>query len=448
MNTILLHPTDVLFFRDGRPMGGASSGQGAAWPLPNIISHAFHAALHRAQLDGVHKHVPGRSSSQRDYSDANRQLNGRLFGSLTTAGPFPVQVADKQGTSIEPQWFFPRPLDAGMNESTQVSLHPTLLKGNSSLPAPLTHAVGSSQPPSKDQPNPWWSQAAWRAYLHQGNTSPEDFKADTAFSDTEHAFGIGMNPDTQTQDGERIYSAHYLRMRDAWRLGTFALAEDKDFHHPVHGNDLVQALLNGHGTEIIAGGQQRICTASLHAKHGQALPLPIGKTEQFGEKHLVKWVLLTPAIWPQIGEHTGGWLPSWIDMSGKVQLLNGPGKNYAQRHKVPVGQPISARLVAAITGKPIPVTGYALPNTADPERTEGGAKSTHLAVPAGAVYYFECQDESAAQALAAALNWHGAGDTTTIRNRRSTLMGEKGFGLGVCGTWHYHDGTHTQASDT
>ena len=42
----------------------------------------------------------------------------------------------------------------------------------------------------------------------------------------------------------------------------------------------------------------------------------------------------------------------------------------------------------------------------------------------------------AAIALAAALNWHG-GDTagTTIRNRRSTLLGEKGFGLGVCGTW-------------
>ena len=61
MNTILLEPTDVLFFRDGRPMSGSLSGHGAAWPLPNVISHAFHAALHRAALDGVHLHRRGRS---------------------------------------------------------------------------------------------------------------------------------------------------------------------------------------------------------------------------------------------------------------------------------------------------------------------------------------------------------------------------------------------------
>jgi CRISPR-associated protein Cmr3 len=67
------------------------------------------------------------------------------------------------------------------------------------------------------------------------------------------------------------------------------------------------------------------------------------------------------------------------------------------------------------------------------------AKPTHLAVPAGSVYYFECRDPEAARVLAAALNWHGEDTSpTTIKNRRSTLMGEKGFGLGVCGTWDFH----------
>jgi len=103
---------------------------------------------------------------------------------------------------------------------------------------------------------------------------------------------------------------------------------------------------------------------------------------------------------------------------------------------------IAAKLVAAITGKPLPVTGWALPNGTD--RAEGGAKSTHLAVPAGAVYYFECDDEPSAIALAAALNWHGPSQSeistlsSQIQNRRSTLMGEKGFGLGVCGSWNFH----------
>ena len=43
--------------------------------------------------------------------------------------------------------------------------------------------------------------------------------------------------------------------------------------------------------------------------------------------------------------------------------------------------------------------GYALPNADDPDRTDGGAKPTHLAVPAGAVYYFQCESPEAAQAL-------------------------------------------------
>jgi hypothetical protein len=64
-------------------------------------------------------------------------------------------------------------------------------------------------------------------------------------------------------------------------------------------------------------------------------------------------------------------------------------------------------------------------------------------VPAGAVYYFACDSAKDAAALASALNWHGETPGTTIRNRRSTLLGEKGFGLGVCGTWtpHGREGT-------
>ncbi len=70
----------------------------------------------------------------------------------------------------------------------------------------------------------------------------------------------------------------------------------------------------------------------------------------------------------------------------------------------------------------------------------GGAKFTRLAVPAGAAYYFEADSETDATNLASALNWHGVTPGTTIRNRRSMLVGEKGFRLGVCGTWGFHPG--------
>jgi CRISPR-associated protein Cmr3 len=454
MNTILLEPTDILFFRDGRPMGGASSGHGAAWPLPNVINQAFHAALHRAEFEGVHVHRRGRSG---DYVETR----DRKFGSLVTAGPFPVCTNDNT-----PTWFFPRPLDA--DDEGKAILFPVKSVGVSSLPKPLCYSVASSQPPSKGSLKSWWSEEAWNTYLDstRKNTGHIDRKSDVDFSDTEHAYGIEIADDTGSVVEGQFYSAHYLRMRTGWKLGVFATATDKDFHHERYGNDLVRALLNGHGTEIIAGGQQRVCTAKLDERYQNRLPLPLGKVDGFmssGGKHLVKWVLLTPAIFPQIEEgvsrrgtqrkaHPGGWLPTWVcPKTGHVLLqtvseeerrrrrsLNAAGKGYASEPD------IDAKLVAAMVGKPVPVTGYALPNE-QADDLKGGAKPTHLAVPAGSVYYFETSEP---EKLAAVLNWHGqeTGDVTTIRNRRSTLFGEKGFGIGVCGTWQFH-AANTPAPD-
>jgi len=171
--------------------------------------------------------------------------------------------------------------------------------------------------------------------------------------------------------------------------------------------------------------------------------------------------LLSPAIWPEIPAgtskrgtatrfHPGGWLPNWIcPQTGAVLLravdeaerrrrrqLNAAGEGY-QTDAGNAGE-IPARLVAAIVPKPLVVTGWALPSPLDPGRTAGGgAKSTHLAVPAGAVYYFTAPSAEAAVKLAAALNWHGSAHGVDIANRRSTLLGEKGYGLGVCGTWQF-----------
>lgn len=427
MNSLLLQPTDTLFFRDGRPMSGSLSGHGAAWPLPNVLNAALHAALHRADLSDVHEHKRGRSSDRASNAERDRK-----FGSLTTAGPFPV---DESG-----QWFFPCPADAQKKDSTDVTLRPTAILGTSSLPKPLTIAVGNQESPTKDKPAAWWSQSAWTSYLTSAPSPAADhFKSDADFTDTEHSIGIGICSETGTQNGEQFYSAHSLRLREGWSLGILAQAQDKVNGNSADKRDLIEVLFpnSGASTQVIVGGQQRICTVERHSC--QSLPLPVGPSIS---GNLVKWVLLTPAIFPEIGAHPGGWLPSWIDSSsGQVMLKSGDTIRHekegreAWRKRVAAFPSIPAKLVAAITGKPIPVTGYALPNSADPDRSDGGAKTTHLAVPAGAVYYFEADSPEAAQALAAALNWHGAGDSTTIRNRRSTLMGEKGFGLGVCGTW-------------
>ena len=454
MNTIILEPTDVLFFRDGRPMEGSLAGHGAGWPTPNVISAALHAALHRSGFVGH----PHRRGARGVYaSDAQRD---RKYGSLTVAGPFPVKAGNKGET-----WFFPRPLDI-QNASLDPALLPTDAFDpiDSSLPEPLAYAVANLQPPNKDSlAKAWLSKTAYENYLKEANSIENESVKDEDFADQEQNIGIGIDPATGTTgQGEaegKLYSAHYLRLRDDWRMGLLAETHDKDFK--PHSGDMVKALFDGQDKHrIIVGGQQRVCTASLQTCKIQ---LPAGKRSGFnrnqhGTKYLVKWILLSPAVWPDIPAqskegaslkpHTGGWLPNWVDQqtgavllkSGNTERQNGETR-ISWRERVRGFHSIAAQLVAAIVPKPIIVTGYALPNDAA-DAPNGGAKSTHLAVPAGAVYYFEADSEAEAQNLADALNWHGNDpDSTTVRNRRSTLLGEKGFGLGVCGTWHFWGAT-------
>jgi CRISPR-associated protein Cmr3 len=444
MHSLLIRPTDVLFFRDGRPMGGASSGHGASWPLPHILDAAFHGALHRANLQGVHGH-------NHRVGAEHRGTDVRKFGSLVSAGPFPVCTEGAAHT-----WFFPSPLDGGVSgEHASAVLHPILSENSrksSSLPKPLRYATGSTVPPSKESTSRWWSEGAWNAYLDTPARSPlaarAFFKQDADFSDTEHTYGIGINPDTNSTLDGQFYSANYLRMREGWSLGTFAEALDKDFRDPEHGNDLLGAALTRSSRTLILGGQQRTASCEFAPQSDSRLPLPAGKRDSFPEhrgKYLVKWVLLTPALWPVIGNHQGGWLPSWISHTdGSVMLKQGDQERSHKeprdlwRKRVQELPLIAAKLVAAVVGKSIPVTGFALAHEAA-ERSEGGAKSTHFAAPAGCVYYFEADSQEAATHLADALNWHGRNlSYNTIRRRRSNLMGEKGFGLGVCGAWHPH----------
>ncbi|MGA3171132.1 MAG: type III-B CRISPR module-associated Cmr3 family protein [Chthoniobacteraceae bacterium] len=467
MNTILLRPTDVLFFRDGRPMEGSLAGHGAAWPLPTVTDAALHAALHRSGLEAhPHRHAAGSGHGARE----------RKFGCVHSVGPFPVQ--EKDGNM---DWFFPRPFDL-VDGTLQPGIAPAagFKAGESSLPAPLHYAVGSALAPTKDaKAKGWLSRAAIECYI--GADQPAlpfgggNAVNDEDIFDAEHTIGIGIDPETGTAgQGEaagKIYSARYLRLRDEWRLGMFARAEDKEFHDPLHGNDLVRALFDGNSSHnILVGGQQRVCTAELSKVNGGSLPLPQCRKSGFKSKngkHFVKWVLLTPAIWPEMSDgksarresevakkpHPGGWLPNWVDpKNGAVLLrkisaeerqrrrtLNYGGKGYRGEENA---DEISARLVAALVPKPLVVTGWALPG-----EEEGGAKPTLLAVPAGAVYYFEADSAVEAEKLASVLNWNGDGDGTAIRNRRSTVFGEKGFGIGVCGTWKFFEDVPGRSSN-
>jgi hypothetical protein len=341
--------------------------------------------------------------------------------------------------------------------------------------------LGNPSPPSKKKTPPsWWSRAAWKEYL-DGKPLPKDslFKNECLFSG-EWSTGIGIDFETGTQDGTHIYSAEYLRLRKEVGFG-FAATLPERLGRPD--DDCLDKLFEESQT-VVVGGQRRGCTVESIKGSSLVDLLPVSSSVA---GPFVKWVLLTPTVFPAIYDrdasgaqkhdrrgrplapHPGGWLPNWVRLrgafmggefepladpaNGLVSLLKGAGRAKAARRGVPEGTPIAARLVAARIPKPVVLTGWKerLHLADELAGEQGGHKagpsSTCLAVPAGAVYYFEAEGASEeeklanARALVDALSWHGALNAPdfggAIKNRRSTLLGEKGFGLGVCGTWQF-----------
>jgi hypothetical protein len=328
-------------------------------------------------------------------------------------------------------------------------------QGASNRPEPLRYSLGATSLFTKDTAAPWWSKDAITAYLADGRAPSrgQTFDAEDLF-DAEWTTGIGTNPLTDTQDGERIYSAQYLRLREEARLGLWAALPEKNgfdgMDHLFRPQDDLQIML--------AGGQQRACrverqpVTDLTTLLPSSSPLPAGCTR-------VKWILLSPAVFPAvpIQDHPGGWLPTWIHpkdgsvLLNKVQTDTSPtatGHRKERRKTSDMDLLRCCRLVAACIPKPLVLTGWTEALHV-PDMDENGQRYNHrprgpqetlLAVPPGSVYYFECP-EGAAQTLSELLSWHG--DKTQgverIVHRRSSLLGEKGFGLGVCGPWHPYE---------
>jgi CRISPR-associated protein Cmr3 len=480
MPTYTITPEDILFFRDGRPMeaGAGSGGHGARWPEPSVIFDALHAALHRAFpaedtrdfQSWEHPHRYGRSSNR----DMARQRTQR-FGSLVTAGPFPV-LNGAGGQAVAPRWLFPRPQDVAAQDSVLPALLP--LKntgGHNDLPAPLLYSLASLAEPSKDEPLPWWTKQAVEAYL-SSETKPLagtwSFRDDALFAREWHT-GIAIDPATQTTGhGEaagKIYAAQYLRLRDGVTLGIYATMPMKN-GQPDKLEERI-AKLFPENRVLIVGGQQRACQVEELKQDGRPAPLvdslPVSPPIT-GER--VKWLLLSPAVFPAIqaepangiSAHSGGWLPNWIAPCDNYRVWQGDKEVAVEKGRVLLkpefprnGQPrdqwrklireapfLDCRLVAARVPKPIVLTGWteAVHLKDTPWKREHGPRPTLVAVPAGAVYYFEGKDASR---LADTLSWHGERSAAdfghVIKNRRSTLLGEKGYGLGVCGTWDFYE---------
>ncbi|NQU45091.1 hypothetical protein HQ520_17540 [bacterium] len=419
MKPFTIHPRDLLFFRDARPMGGSSEGAGAGWPLPSVLHAAVLSACHDRWQQGTeweskHTHLTEKETRKR----ARGQQWNPTFGGLRTVGPFPclqtTRTSANGNTPLPPGVYLPTPADVVPGGIMQ----PIRSLGDSNLPKPLSRAVASSVPPTKERLGTWMHLAALQMYL-QGDLTPVTTPAADLY-DAESRPGVGIAPATHANAQSVFYQAEYLRLRPDVCMLFLAEGEARKVGQNT-GVDVLEQLTTDGACPLILGGQRGLATLQPQPATGTLdVALPACGTR-------VKWVLLTPALFDN------GWRPDWVSASGDVLLQDMPARaGYATRKawRLAASQrkaPLAARLVAARIPRAEAVSGWKL----DGEQGHSGGtpKPTRLLVPAGSVYYFECADDAAAATLVRQLH-------LKVKSQR---LGEKGFGFGVCGSWQYLD---------
>ena len=389
MTPLLIEPTDVLFFRDGIPMSaGQGRGAGCRLPFPSTVHEAFRHSLLR--LHG--REAKGKNLTGRD----DKKIATTAYQSLRLRGPLPWH--EDHGH------LFPIPLDASRNPKEagicltrllHIPLADTNCTPNSFTPPCIPAATAA---PSKNASLlGWWHKDQIKMYLEtKADFDPTPVSTSDLWVE-EPRVGVQINPEQLAAADGQLFAASYLRPQNQMRFAVQAglanplNAEEKEM------NALIQQSF------LLLGGDRRL--ARLHLKNAEWPSLPRPQAVTGDTPFVVRWVLLTPAIFMH------GSLPGWCRSSipgntlrdGQVCLREGKKGDFLRAH-----------LICHNLGKPQPVTGW--------DGVAGHPKGAQLAVPAGSVYHFLCADASTANQLVAILH-----DRT-----RSDFYGEKGCGHGLC----------------
>lgn len=403
MKHLLIEPTDILFCRDAIPMSaGTGRGAGCRLPFPSTLHEAVRASL----LKHAHKEVCHKSLKGRD----RRLISTRAFNSLRVAGPF--------AWSREHKALLPVPLDVvlyGDGRENGRRLHKlALLFQPNAAPAarpggpwqPACIPVATTPPDKHGAIHGWWNVTQYRDYLQGKNGAFEPLKTEQLWQ-PEYRIGVQIDPLNFSAAGGQLFAGTYMRMHEHARLyfdAELASVTDAD---PSE-RDALQSL-----EWLLLGGERRL--SRMRSEENDPLSV-LRKTPRMEDRSgpvLLKWVLATPAIFAH--GHIPGWCahpdkkPDGLPV-GRVRLSHSKTRKRQNSSALP-GR---AALVSWCLGKPQTVSGW--------DAMEQRAKSTQIAVPAGSVYYFLCENADTANALAAKLHWRP----------RSDHYGEKGCGYGLC----------------
>lgn len=404
---VFIEPFDVWMFRDGKPFaaGEQSRATGLFPPLPTTFQGVIRSAGLARELGRAHRSFPDFNAAQRRQGSVPDPLVDRWgrgaahFGRFRMRGPF---LARERGGKHEVLLPAPRDLLArsafalGADPAARVfvTMRARALDDERILRGGLA-AVSGARKPSAEAPDDPLESSRWPRTPHALEVSqpaadaphevgegPAFLPADTfaryltgeidgtqvgtqdcdVFSDLR--IGIQRDSRSGTVEHGRLYLAHFQRpdagvglAAEVWFAGESPAAGEPE--SVSADSPLPDTGVLGIGGEARAGRYRNLETSPLAPIENESLRLAL--RQRLGDARF-KIVLVTPAVF------SGGWCPGFISLSSLEGILAG----------------VKVRLVAAVVGKPWPITGW--------DHASPRPKRLDWAAPPGSTYTFEVVD--------------------------------------------------------
>jgi len=367
MMNLVIHASEPLIFRDGRPFGDPGNVYGGMlrWPMPSTIA-------------GMIRYRIGISRDTKFFSRADEdkyRTNVEIIQGITTERVVPLWKQARAGSSW--QYIFPCPADALVIEEQgaegQLRIHsfrfvdPAEGGGGVDLPwknwrIPVTDV---KEKPASERPGLW----TWENFLawlrgDEFTDSMSSQELGLPLPAPEVRLHTALQPGSRTAATGQLFSSQGVRLetglRHGGKEGWYGIGVS------VSGYDSGDKPIG----PCMLGGERKTA-------HIELLETPFPECPDcFEGAAFLRLILITPGDF-------GGWVPNWL-----MPLQNEDETPWV---KVP-GTDYEIRLVSAFMPRWQPVSGW--------DYLERCPKATRKLVPPGAVYVIEMRDPSCSLQIA------------------------------------------------
>lgn len=407
-------PLDPFIARDSRPFGSGNKARTLDWPYPSVIAGSL------------------------------RTLLGKMAGGFTSERVLELKAIQVRGPlpCLCDNLFYPRPLDALVREEPRGGtlsreVYPvrpipgTVFPQGSgtNLPAGLSLSMPIGIPEEDFKPAPvpafWSAERVWdwlsgEPSLPVGPVVTGGWGKDFLLGlKREERIHVGIDPGSGTAEESMIFSTSGLDfITGSPAEGYESLSMALDVSSEI---DLYQAFLSQLDEIHPAGGERRLSRWKAEGetmKDSWRCPEKI-KAALSGSGGLVRMMLASPAIFAE------GWKPGWLRETGSGKAVSWEGTPPGLSSE----SGLRLRLVSAVTGRWIPVSGWLLESGKRP-----GPKPLRRMVPAGSVYFFEVTQGDPLELEKLWLQ-------PVCDDRQDRL---DGFGLSLWGSWTWNNDFSTR----